>query len=377
MIEWILRQLERQPSTLFYEKELREKSVSEFLELKARKLLTCIQPNNECETYGYGRQSSLLAINLDGRYYALDDDNSELLVLNRSDLIKYRFCLEVFAEEVAKANAFSGSPEKLHRRMFYAGERIINGNRVALILAFIDEEQTAEDLLLGLPGRLPAGFKQFYVVTPSYTAESLKLKAGLEQQRIVVAPLKDFCGFKIDLSLLAREGNVMLSPEQEEESRLYGFKYKIPVHVTGESSGKASNFIMVGDKHVSIGDASLALFLRLVLGLRSEKSGEVPKSALSSEGYFRKDEDEYQKIGRLRDCFANIPNINRLDFITDQNKSLKLSVHPSLITLDLNRLLTHKDPVIKKLTEQISNVLNQANPDSNNKIAYFAENSGD
>jgi hypothetical protein len=248
---------------------------------------------------------------------------------------------------------------------------------VALVLAFIDQEQTGEDLLLGLPGRLPVGFKLFYVVTLSYTVQSLKLKAGLEQQQILMAPLRDFAGFKIDLSMLAQEGHVMLSPEQEEESRLYGFKYKIPIHVTGESSGKASNFIMVGDNRVSVGDTSLALFLRLVLGLHSEKSGEVPKSALSSEGYFRKDEDEYQKIGRLRDCFANIPNINRLDFITDQNKSLKLSVHPALITLDLNRLLTHKDPVIKKLTEQISNMLNQANPDSNNKIARFAENRGD
>jgi len=360
LIEWILRQLERQPSTLFYEKELREKSDNEFLELKARKLLTCIQPNSECETYGYGQQSPLLAINLDGRYYALDDDNSELLVLNRADLIKYRFCLEVFAEEVAKANAFSGSPEKLHRRLYYAGERIIDGSRVALVLAFIDQEPTEEDLLLGLPGRFPTGFKQFYVVTPSYTVQTLKLKAGLEQQRILVAPLRDFSGFKIDLSVLAQEGHVMLTPEQEEESRLYRFKYKIPIHVTGESSGKASNFIMVGDTVVSIGDASLALFLRLVLGLYSEKSGEVPKSALSSEGYFRKDEDEYQKIGRLRDCFANIPNINRLDFITDQNKSLKLSVHPSLITLDLNRLLTHKDPVIKKLTENLVSHLQTA-----------------
>ena len=109
---------------------------------------------------------------------------------------------------------------------------------------------------------------------------------------------------------------------------------------------------------VSIGDASLALFLRLVLGLYSEKSGEVPKSALSAEGYFRKDEDEYQKIGRLRDCFANIPNINRLDFITDQNKSLKLSVHPSLITLDFNRLLTHRDSDIKELTEKLSTLPN-------------------
>ena len=360
MIEWILRQLERQPSTLFYEKELMEKSVSEFEELKVRKLLTCVQPDSVCEPYGYGQQSALIAINLDGHYYALDDDNNELLVLNRSDLIKYQFCLEVFAEEVAKANAFSGSPEKLHRRLYYAGERIIDGNRVALVLAFIDQEQTAEDLLLGLPGRLPVGFKLFYVVTPSYTVQSLKLKAGLEQQRILMAPLRDFAGFKIDLSMLAQEGHVMLSPEQEEESRLYGFKYKIPIHVTGESSGKASNFIMVGDNRVSVGDTSLALFLRLVLGLHSEKSGEVPKSALSSEGYFRKDEDEYQKIGRLRDCFANIPNINRLDFITDQNKSLKLSVHPSLITLDLNRLLTHKDPVIKKLTENLVSHLQTA-----------------
>ena len=81
---------------------------------------------------------------------------------------------------------------------------------------------------------------------------------------------------------------------------------------------------------------------------------------VSSEGYFRKDEDEYQKIGRLRDCFANIPNINRLDFITDQNKSLKLSVHPALITLDLNRLLTHKDPVIEKLSENLVSYLQTA-----------------
>ena len=102
MIEWILRQLERQPSTLFYEKELREKSDSEFLELKVRKLLICVQPDSVCETYGYGRQRPMLAINLDGHYYAIDDDDSELLVLNRADLIKYRFCLEVFAEEVAK-----------------------------------------------------------------------------------------------------------------------------------------------------------------------------------------------------------------------------------------------------------------------------------
>jgi hypothetical protein len=101
----------------------------------------------------------MLAINLDGHYYSIDDDTSELLVLNRVDLIKYQFCLEVFAEQVAKVNDFSGSLEKPHRRMYYAVDRIIDDNKVALVLAFIDQEQQAEDLFLGLPGRLPAGIQ--------------------------------------------------------------------------------------------------------------------------------------------------------------------------------------------------------------------------
>jgi len=114
------------------------------------------------------------------------------------------------------------------------------------------------------------------VVTPSYTVQTLKLKAGLEQQRILVAPLRDFSGFKIDLSVLAQEGHVMLTPEQEEESRLYRFKYKIPIHVTGESSGKASNFIMVGDTVVSIGRRIVGALLRLVLGCTVKNRVKCP-----------------------------------------------------------------------------------------------------
>ena len=355
MIEWILRQLEKQPSTLFYETELQEKSVGEFLRLKETRLLTCVQPNSVSEIFGYGQARPRIAVNLDGRYCAIDDENSEtdLLFLNRADLIKYQFCFEVFSEELAKANAFSGSPEKLHRRLYYAGERKIDGNRVALVLAFIDQEKSAENLLLSLPGRLTSGFKQFYVVTPSYTVQSLELREQLERQRILVIPLQNFEAFKIDLSSLAKEGTDILTPQQEDECRLYGFIYRVRIHITGERGGKASNFILVGDTRVSIGDSPFAIFLRLVLGLHNEKTGEVPKSYLSAEGYFKKDEDEYQKIGRLRQCFANIPNINRLEFIKDQNKSLKLAVHPSFITWDIDRLLTHRDTDILKLVNQL------------------------
>ena len=355
MIEWILRQLEKQPSTRFYEAGLREKSNDDFLRLKGKNLLTCVQPNSVSEVYGHGQARPRIAVNLDGRYCALDDDNSEmdLLFLNRADLIKYQFCLEVFAEELAKANSFSGSPEKLHRRLYYAGERKIDGSRVALVLALLDHERKAEDLLLGLPGRLPSAFNQFYVVSPSYTVQSLGLRERLERQQIFVMQLQDFEGFKIDLIRLAKKGTVILTPQHEEECQLYGFKYKIPIHITGKRGGKAGNYILVGDTRVRIGDSPFTLFLRLVLGLYGEKTGEVPKSYLYDEEYFKKDEDEYQRIDRLRQCFTNIPGIERLEFIKDQNKSLKISVHPSLITWDLAQLLNHTDPDILKLVEQL------------------------
>jgi hypothetical protein len=355
LIEWILRQLEKQPSTLFYEAALRDKNEADFLELKEKKLLNYVQPNSVEEVYSPDQSEPKAAINLGGHYTVIDDESPEtgLFFLDRTDFNKYSFSFETFAILMATANGFSKAYKNLHRRLYYAGERNLDDNRVALILAFIDQDRRTEDLLLGLPGRLPAGFKQFCVVTPSYITKSAELLERLERQQTFVIPLKDFNEFKIDLSPLIKEGEVVLTPEEEEECRLYGFQYEKPIYITGERAGQASNFIMVGDTRVSIGDSPFALFLRLVLELHKQRSGEVPKSYLSAEGYFKKDEDEYQKISRLRQCFANIPGIDRLDFIKDQNKTLKLSVHPTLITWDIGRLLNHSDLDILKLVKQL------------------------
>ena len=355
MIDWILRELEKQPVTEFYQKDLEDRDSVTFTRLKLEKLLVYVQPDVHSESYGFDQREPLTVVKINGQLYGINekDPEADLVPLSRTDLMRYRFSLESFVQKLAEANDFSGFPKKLFPRLYYAGERKIDGNRVALVLAFIDQEKSAENLLLSLPGRLTSGFKQFYVVTPSYTVQSLELREQLERQRILVIPLQDFEAFKIDLSPLAREGTDILTPQQEDECRLYGFIYRVRIHITGERGGKASNFILVGDTRVSIGDSPFAIFLRLVLGLHNEKTGEVPKSYLSAEGYFKKDEDEYQKIGRLRQCFANIPNINRLEFIKDQNKSLKLAVHPSFITWDIDRLLTHRDTDILKLVNQL------------------------
>jgi hypothetical protein len=354
LINWILTELEKQPSRLFYTKELERIDAGEFARLRQEKILAPVKPDTN-DTYGLDRPLPLRVKKTGNQYWGFSEDDPEgdPVLLDRSELVRYRLSLKTFAILLAITNGFSGSPEKLHRRLYYAGERKIDGSKVALVLAFIDQEKSAENILLGLPGRLPSGFNQFYVVTPSYAVESLKLRERLGQQRILVTPLKDFGGFKIDLSPLAKEGAVVLTPQQEEECRLYGFIYKIPIHITGERSGKASNYVSVGDTRVRIGDSPFALFLRLVLGLHEVKTGDVPKADLYYEGFFQKDEDEYQKIDRLRQCFQNISGIERLKFIKDENKSLKLSVHPCLITWDIERLSNHTDGSILKLVARL------------------------
>lgn len=155
MIESILRKVEKQPGRLFYETSLGEENNSEFLRLKERGLLICIQPNSVSETYSHGQQSPELVVNLDGHYWPISDQYSGKDSFNRGDLIKYRFSSETFARELAATNGFFGSPERLHRRLYYAGECTKGEVRIALVLALIGQDNKAKDLLLGLPGRLP------------------------------------------------------------------------------------------------------------------------------------------------------------------------------------------------------------------------------
>ena len=359
MIEWILQHLEKQPSTLFYEKELREKSDNEFLELKARKLLTCIQPNSECETYGYGQQSPLLAINLDGRYYALDDDNSELLVLNRADLIKYQFCLEVFAEEVAKANAFSGSPEKLHRRLYYAGERIIDDSKVALVLAFIDQEQQAEDLFLGLPARLP-GYDHFIVVAQSFKVGRVALRTQLEAIHIHVMALEDIKNPKLDLSLFGEtkshsEPVGILNAKEEEEFIDRHYKCHLPILITNETIKWHRNKILINGFPVILGDSLFLLFLRLVLAIRNSENGAVTKAGLCRGGFIKTGSED-QTIGHLRAAFAGVlGDVSPYDFIESYGRgAIRLSTHPALVKYDKQKLKGHNNPKIKKIADRLT-----------------------
>jgi len=367
LIEWILQQLEKQPSTLFYETALRERNEADFLKLKEKKLLTYVQPNSVEEVYSKGQQEPKIAVNLGGRYAVLDDKSPEtgLLFLDRADLAKYCFSFETFAKELAFANHFSGSPEKLHRRLYYAGERNIGGSRVAMVLAFIDQDKSAENLLLGLPGHFPSRFNQFYVVTPSYSVKSIPLSDKLSRCQIYVGALQDFDTLKVDLSILTEQTSI-LTPQQEKDYEQYQYKCRQAIDITGETTPVGNNKVTLGDIPVELGDIPFLLFLRLVLEFKRDKWGIVSTVVLMDEGYLG--DNEHQAVLRLRERFKPTllslkPSINPNEFIERfKPKTLRLSIHPDLVICNLERLLEHDDSRVKELVEQLSQIPSANSP---------------
>jgi hypothetical protein len=264
--------------------------------------------------------------------------------------------LEVFAEAVAKANAFSGSPEKLHRRMFYAGERIIDGNRVALVLAFIDQEQTAEDLLLGLPARLP-GYDHFMVVTQSFKVERVALRTQLESIHIHVMPLENIENLKLDMPMFAdpkshSELAGALNVKQEEEFIDRHYKCHLPITITSETVKWHRNKILINGFPAFLGDSLFLLFLRLVLGIRNSENGAVSKAGLCRGGFIKVGSED-QTIGHLRAAFAGVlGDVSPYDFIESYGRgTIRLSTHPALIKYDKQKVRGHRNPKIKKIAE--------------------------
>jgi len=77
MIDWILTELEKQPSRLFYEKELVDRDAVQFAKLKDERLLTYVQPDEHYETYGLDQRLPLTIKKMGAQYWAFSEDDPE------------------------------------------------------------------------------------------------------------------------------------------------------------------------------------------------------------------------------------------------------------------------------------------------------------
>jgi len=364
LIDWILHELEKQPTRLFYEKELQTQDAQEFARLREDRLLEYVQPDETSEAYGLNQRMPLTVARIGGQLWGMDEDEPEAdpVALERSDLGKYKLSLERFVDKLREANGLSGARFQLDRRLVLAGEKAVSGRRVAFVFALLDSDRRAESLLLSLPARLGRLVDTFVVVTPSYVVGSASLGSQLEALRIYVVPLSTPGELTVDTSALFKEAPVpiaipKLTVEQEHDYQLYGYKCRLAIHITGEVTKAGNNLVFIGDTPVEIGDVPFLLFLRLVIGLCQDKLGAVSKVELKSEGYLSED-GEFQSIGRLRECFVRaLGGLDPKDFIeTYRPKTLRVSIHPDLVTWDEEKLLAHDDSRVHELVKRLAQV---------------------
>jgi len=367
LIDWILQQLEKQPSRLFYEKELTDKDDTEFARLKQEKLLTYVQPDARSESYSFGRSKPLTVVNIGGQLYGINEDEpeEEPVALQRSDLVRYRFCLDQFANQLRVANNLTGASFSLGRRLFLLGKSTTGRITTAFVFALFNSDKKAQNLLLSLPGQLGRRVDSIVVITPSYEVNSASLTSQLEPMQIHVIPRCATENWVVNISALFKEMPTPaplpeLTVEQERDYELYGYKCRLPIHITGEIAKSGNNVVLVGDTPVEIGDVPFLLFLRLVVELHRNKQGTVSKVNLKNEGYLSED-GEFQSIARLRECFVRaLGDLDPEEFIeVYRPKTLRVSVHPDLVTWDEQKLLAHDDSRVCELVKQLTQVADQ------------------
>ena len=239
----------------------------------------------------------------------------------------------------------------MDQRQFFLGEKLVDHKRVIFIFGLFNSDCQAQNLLLSLRGRLELKLDYIVVITPSYSVTSILLAAQLERMQIYVVPLKATQDFRVDIATLVKiERN--LTADQEKDYETYRYKCRLPIHVTGEVTSTGNYLVRVGENTVEIGEVPFRLFLRLILELKGNKMGIVSKVKLKAEGYLSVDA-EFQAVGRLRNCFIRaLGDLDPKDFIEAyQPKTLRLSVHPDLVSWNLEKLSAHNELKLRELIE--------------------------
>lgn len=189
MIEWLLKELEKNPTGVFRKRDLLEQSKVQFEELKSLGLLIYVQPNLNCETYPCSlpcaNSCPMDVVEMDSRLYAICPQDSEIdpISLNRDELDKYQFCIEKFLELVRSANKLAGSLHEIKQDYFYFGYITYKNNRVGFVFgSTITCKSTLE--LTGLKC-LCADDDYLVIFSPVSVIEDISHRKELSSEKIV------------------------------------------------------------------------------------------------------------------------------------------------------------------------------------------------
>lgn len=150
--------MEKTPSAVFYERELRERFLDEFEEAKHVGLLRSVQVIIEGGSFadGLSRPHSLFANGVTVEAFDDEDREAEPIPLTTDELSRCRLDLHELAFRFQEANHLGGVPCPLDERLFFLGERKMNGQLIAFVLALFSDSRQARQHLTALPGPSPS-----------------------------------------------------------------------------------------------------------------------------------------------------------------------------------------------------------------------------
>lgn len=225
MIAWLLKELEKNPTTLFHKKDLLKKSKQQFENFRRQGFLTYVQPSDSHETYPCNLPCSntcpMEVVEMDGGLFAICPQDSEIdpIPLEKDELGKYSFSVEKFLGHVRMANRLGGALHRIDKDYLYFGYTSFKNNRVGFVFGFaITPESVLE--LIGLK-HLCEDDDYLVFFCPDSVIEDISLRKELSSEKIVQASFVsslDFQTFRFSIDRLVSE-ILERRAETEQKSR--------------------------------------------------------------------------------------------------------------------------------------------------------------
>ena len=298
-------------------------------------------------------------IRLDGSIFGVDtsggDDEEPYVEVDPRELIQYYFNWVPWLRTVCEANGLAGESTWLRRNLVFLGEKIYGDRRFSVVLGFLSLPDEAMDLLLSLPARMPPTYDILAVTTLIPQRLPQQDVATLERLGVYVVAPVDRETLEIGMSRLPlKPPDAQPTPATKREGESVPHDGQPLIYITGERGRWNTNTILVNDYPVRLGDKLFALFLRLAVQTMRTGGGGVTRAALRTGGYLTVGAEE-QTIGHLKKaCTQTLRNLGVGDLIESAGRgSIRLSVAPTLLKYDRDKLVRHGDKKVSRTAEQL------------------------
>jgi len=148
---------------------------------------------------------------------------------------------------------------------------------------------------------------------------------------------------------------VELSENEELEMEKGGLASRLVVDLTGRTTGRKSNVVLIQNQQVEFPDAEFRLFLRLCVGVCEQADAWISVRRLDDEGVVAVESVD-RELHRLRTRVGGaLPRgFSRLQFLQRRRGNVRLSTHRRFLVWDDDSYRKHPDHGIRQLAKRLA-----------------------